>query len=163
DRRDDLSLRPRRAPHAAPAEGGRDARAGCQRDGDEPMTLDAWLAGHPYLRPLAELAFRVDRAAGGIPTPVAPVPVWESYETDYGKGIPLLHSSAAAVDLEPAGRMALVLLERLASGVAVDPALPGLRLLLDRLQREPEPPRRVAAWLLGEDSLRVEAPGVLRY
>src|SRR4051812_50083928 len=91
------------------------------------MTSDLWLAAHPYLRPLAELAARVDRAAAEIDTLEAGIPGWEDYQADYAAGVPLL-ASAAAVDLEPGGRMAGKLLERPAarkkSGVlaAGDPA-----------------------------------------
>ena len=48
----------------------------------------------------------------------ARIPDWEDYRADFLAGVPLLTSADAAVDLEPGGRMAAALLERLASGTS---------------------------------------------
>jgi hypothetical protein len=82
------------------------------------MTPDLWLEAHSYLRPLADVSAQVDRAAAGIDVKGARVPDWEDYRADFLAGVPLLRSSAAAVDLEPGGRMAGALLERLASATS---------------------------------------------
>jgi FdhE protein len=79
------------------------------------MTRDSWLEAHPYLRPVAELAAEVERAAASIEVPHAPNPDWDDYRADFLAGVSLLSSEAAAVDLEPASRMAAALLERLSS------------------------------------------------
>ncbi len=84
----------------------------------EPMTPDPWLEAHSYLRPLADLSAQVDRAAAGIDVLDARIPDWEDYRADFLAGVPLLSSADAAVDLEPGGRMAAALLERLASGTS---------------------------------------------
>src|SRR4051794_41311664 len=86
------------------------------------MTSDLWLAAHPYLRPLAELAARVDRAAAEIDTLEAGIPDWEDYRADYVAGVPLLPSAAAGVDLEPGGSMAAALPQRPAASTS--PGLP---------------------------------------
>ena len=78
------------------------------------MTLDSWLEAHPYLRPLAELSAEVDRAAAEIEIPEAPVPDWDDYRSDFLAGVTLLQSADAAVDLDPGGRTAAALIERLA-------------------------------------------------
>ena len=79
------------------------------------MTADLWLEGHAYLRPIADLAAQVDARAAGIPVLDAPVPDWEDYRRDFLAGVTLLTSADAAIDLEPGGRMAAALLEKLAS------------------------------------------------
>ena len=127
------------------------------------MTLDAWVADRPYLRPLAELASRVDRAAHEIEISVAPIPAWERYAGDFAAGTPLLHSSAAGVDLEAAGKMTVELVERLLSSASLDPPIAGLSQLAAGLRRTPGAPRRVAASLLGDASFDLPAPGLLRY
>jgi len=82
------------------------------------MTPDLWVETHPYLRPVADLCAQVDRAAAGIDVFDARIPDWEDYRADFLAGLPLLSSADAAVDLEPGGRMAAALLERLASGTS---------------------------------------------
>src|SRR4029077_3135990 len=83
-----------------------------------PMTPDVWLEAHSYFGPLADLSAQVDRAAARIDVLDARIPDWEDYRADFLAGVPLLPSTAAAVDLEPGGRMAGALLERLASGTS---------------------------------------------
>jgi hypothetical protein len=70
------------------------------------MTLDPWLEAHSYLRPLADLSTQVDHAVAGIEVFQARIPDCEDYRADLFAGVPLLLSTAAAVDLEPGGRMA---------------------------------------------------------
>jgi FdhE protein len=82
------------------------------------MTRELWLEAHSYLRPLADLSAQVDRATDGIVVLDARIPDWNDYRTDFLAGVPLLTSADAGVDLEPGGRMAAALLERLASEAA---------------------------------------------
>src|SRR6187401_1688209 len=82
------------------------------------MTRELWLETHSYLRPLADLSAQVDCAAAGIEVLDARIPDWDDYRLDFFAGVPLLSSADAAVDLEPGGRMAAALLERLASGTS---------------------------------------------
>ena len=79
------------------------------------MTPDSWLEAHPYLRPIAELSAEIDRAAA-VEIRQAPIPDWERYRPDFRFGVTLLHSVDAAIDLEPGGRTAAALIERLELG-----------------------------------------------
>jgi hypothetical protein len=77
--------------------------------------------------------------------------------------VPLLPSTAAAVDLEPGGRMAAALLERLASGTSSGRLEAKTRALDTELQRESQVSRRIADFLLDDETLRPLFPGLLRY
>jgi len=116
------------------------------------MTPDLWLEAHPYLRPLAEVAALVDRAAAGIELPGARVPDWDDYRQDFLAGVPLLSSADAAVDLEPSGQMAVALLERLSAEAAPEWFVAQTRTLGSELRRTPEVPRRIADFLLGDET-----------
>jgi FdhE protein len=63
------------------------------------MTRDAWLAAHPYLRPVADLHAAVDRAVAGSSLPAVDVPEWKSYIEDFHAGVPLLKSAKIPIDL----------------------------------------------------------------
>lgn len=126
------------------------------------LTLPAWLAAHPYLAPLAQLTAQVDRAVGESEIPPAGVPVWDEYAADFDAGVPLLTSAEAGISLAPAGGMALALVERLSSVPSADLSIPGLAPVA-ALRHDREAPRRVAALLLGDESIDVPSPGLLRY
>jgi len=127
------------------------------------MTPELWLEAHSYLRPLADLSAQVDRAAAEIDLPEARIPDWEDYREDFLAGVPLLPSAAAAVDLEPGGRTAGAILERLASGTSSGRLAAETRALDTELRREPQVSRRLADFLLGDETLRPPFPGLLRY
>jgi FdhE protein len=127
------------------------------------MTLDLWLETHPYLRALADLSVQVDRAASGIDVFDARIPDWEDYRADFLTGVPLLLSTAAAVDLEPGGQMAGALLARLASGTLPGRLAAESRALETELRGDLQPSRRIADFLLGNETLRPPFPGLLRY
>jgi FdhE protein len=127
------------------------------------MTPDLWLEAHPYFRPLADLSAQVDCATAGIDVLEARIPDWEDYRADFLVGVPLLPSTAAAVDLEPGGRMAGALLERLAAGASLGRLAAETRALDTELRREPQVSRRIANFLLGDETLRPPFPGLLRY
>jgi FdhE protein len=129
----------------------------------EPMNPDHWLETHSYLRPLADLFAQVDRAAAEINVLGARIPNWEDYRADFLAGVPLLHSTAAAFDLEPVGRMAAALLERLASGTSSGTLAEEARAIDAELRREPQLSHRIANFLLGNESLTSQFPGLLRY
>src|SRR5215203_336255 len=105
------------------------------------MTHDPWLETHSYLRPLADLSGQVDRAAAAIAVLEARVPDWEDYRADFLAGVPLLSSADAAVDLEPGGRIAAALVERLASGRLAGRLAAEARALDTELGRESQVPR----------------------
>jgi len=127
------------------------------------MTLDFWLQAHSYLRPLADLSTQVDRAAAGIEVFDARIPDWEDYREDFLAGVPLLPSTAAAVDLEPGGRMAGALLVRLASGTSSGKFAVETRALDTELRRETWSSRRITDFLRGDETIKPPFPGLLRY
>ena len=127
------------------------------------MTRELWLETHSYLRPLADLSAQVDRAAAGIEVLDARIPDWDDYRLDFLAGVPLLSSADVAVDLEPGGRMAAALLERLASGTSPEWLAAETRALDTDLRRVPKVSRRIADFLLGDEMLTPPSPGLLRY
>jgi FdhE protein len=128
------------------------------------LSLDAWVEAHPYLRPLARLTAEVAAAAGEIDIALLPVPSWEDYEEELRAGVPLLQSDAARIDPLPAAKMATALVARLsAKSSAASPLPADLSVLQADLSRRPDAPRRIADWLLGDDSFEPAAPGLLRY
>ena len=126
------------------------------------MTLDSWLEAHPYLRPVAELAAEVDRAADAIEIPRSPVPDWQDHRPDLLAGMTLLHG-AAAIDLEPGGRAAAALIERLASVRPCGWRAAETRALHADLQREPHAGHRMVDLLLGDESAVPPFAGLTRY
>jgi len=127
------------------------------------MTTDSWLEAHPYLRPVAELSAEVDRAAGAIGILEAPVPDWDDYRADFLAGVTLLQSPDAAVDLEPGGRTAAALIERLAVARSSGWLALETRALHADLQGEPHAARRIVDLLLGDESAAPPFPGLVRY
>jgi FdhE protein len=127
------------------------------------MTLDLWLEAHSYLRPLADLSAQVESATAAIDVLDARTPYWENYRADFLAGVPLLPSTNAAVDLEPGGRMAGALLEKLASATSSGRLAEETRALDTELRRDPQSSRRIANFLLGDETLRPSSPGLLRY
>jgi len=127
------------------------------------MTPDSWLEAHAYLRPVAELSAEVDRAAAAIETPEAPIPDWEDYRPDFLAGVTLLHSGDAAIDLEPGGRAAAALIERLAVVRSSGWLAAETRALHAELHREPHAGRRVVDLLVGDESAALLFPGLARY
>jgi FdhE protein len=126
------------------------------------MTPDLWLEAHSYFRPLADMSAQVDHAAAEIDVLDARLPDWENYLPDFLAGVPLLLSTPA-VDLEPGGRMAGALLDKLASGASSGRLERDARALNTELRREAQVSRRIADFLLGDGTLRPQFPGLLRY
>ena len=127
------------------------------------MTTDLWVEAHAYLRPVADLCAQVDREAAAIAVLDARIPDWDEYRADFLAGVPLLLSADARVDLEPGGRMAAALLERLAAGTSQALLATEARALEAELRREPDIPRRIAASLMGDETIAPAFPGLLRY
>lgn len=78
-------------------------------------TREGWLEGHAYLRPVADFCARIDLAAAAIDSACPPAPSWDEYRSDFLAGVSLLRSSNARIDLEPAGRAVVALVEALAA------------------------------------------------
>ena len=93
------------------------------------MTLDRWLAQHPYLEPMARLNDQVDREMDGITLGTAGIPNWDSYLEDYAAGVPVLESQAAAIDLGPVENALAAVAAKLA-GVDTTLESPGLKRYL---------------------------------
>ena len=127
------------------------------------MTQDLWLEGHAYLRPLADLSAQVARLADAIDVLEVRIPDWDGYRPDFLAGVPLLSSAAAAVDIEPGGRMAAALVERFAAGTSPEWLVDEARALDAELRREPTASRRIVDVLLGDGTLDTPSSGVLRY
>lgn len=124
------------------------------------MTLEEWVGKHPYLRPLADLHGRLEAAIRGA----APSPStvrWDEYAAEFATGVPLLLSAQAYVDLGPAARRIVRVVEELAAG-ALDDELSAEAHALALELREVED-RRTMDWLLsGDDGWNPARPGLLR-
>jgi len=127
------------------------------------MTPDSWLEAHPYLRPLADFAAEVDRTTCALEIVRAPAPAWADYHADFLAGVTLLHSADAGIDLEPGGRTAAALIEKLAVARSSGWLAAETRSLHAELQRQPHAERRIVDFLLGDESTAPSFPGLLRY
>ena len=127
------------------------------------MLREQWVAAHPYLRTLAEFSAQVESTLTSIEVPVATPPEWGSYHADYLAGVPLLASGHAAMQLEPGGRAAATLIERLASADVHERLTSELRTLIGYLHASPDPPQRIVEFLFEEQTDAVPFPGLLRY
>ncbi|HEX7252874.1 MAG TPA: formate dehydrogenase accessory protein FdhE, partial [Thermoanaerobaculia bacterium] len=129
----------------------------------KPLTREGWLEAHAYLQPVAALCAEVDRFAEQIEMGSPAIPSWEDYLGEFQEGVPLLQSSQTRIDLEPAGRGTALLARKAASESALTKIASEAVALDSELRRDSEAPRRVAAWLLGDESLAPPSPGLLRY
>lgn len=127
------------------------------------MTRDLWLEGHAYLRPLADLSAHVDRVADGIDVPDVRLPDWDDYRVDFLGGVPLLSSRDAVVEIEPGGRMAAALIERLAVEAPTESLGAEVRALDEHLRRTPAAARLIADFVRGDETLAPPFPGLMRY
>jgi len=125
--------------------------------------LESWLEAHAYLRPLADLSAQVEHAAAAVENLDARIPDWDDFRSDFLAGVPLLSSADAGVDLEPGGRMAAALIERLAAEASPEWFAAETRALDTELRRASTAPRRIADFLLGDDTFKPPFPGLLRY
>jgi FdhE protein len=112
---------------------------------------------------MAELCGRVERALAELSLPPMTVPVWEVYREDLAAGIPLLSSAAVSVDLEPAAAGVASLAHRLQAEPLPAPVAAEMHALAQGLSRTPELTGRIVPFLLGDDSVEVPSPGLLRF
>ena len=131
------------------------------------MTEASWLESHPYLRPLAEVRARVERALKDVESPIGEPrlgpPDLEDYRSDFLAGVPLLHRDPPLLTLEPAGRATAALVAKLAGDSGL---LGGEARLLDEQLRDMPPAeasRRIADWLMNDDAFTPSVPGLLRF
>jgi FdhE protein len=112
---------------------------------------------------VAELCALVDRVLAESGTPPLPPPDFEAYREEYLAGSPLFQSGTGFVDLEPAGAACVALVRRLASEAAAARVGQDAAELDRALAADPAAARRVADWLLGDDSWNPPSPGLLRF
>jgi FdhE protein len=127
------------------------------------LTLDAWVAKHPYLQPVADLHSQVGAVADGLSISRARIPVWDDYVKDFHAGVPLLNSSHVSIDLGSVETAVRSMVEKLVSR-----PLPGRfavesRDLSVELHRHPDSPRRAVSWLIDQKSFTPSCPGLLYY
>lgn len=127
------------------------------------MTQDGWLAEHPYLQPLASLHTIVNIAMAEVPVVSPLVPEWDCYAGDFHAGLPLLQSSRAAIDLKPAARTIVLLVEKLASSSSPGTLAEDSRTLHAELCLNCDAPRLAVDWLLYDQTFACSDPGLLRY
>lgn len=127
------------------------------------MTRDSWLDAHDYLRPVAELAREVDRAAAATATVQASIPEWENYRQDFLAGVNLLQSADVAIALEPGGRSAVALIERLAATRSSGWLAAETRALHAELDSDAHAEERIVDFLLGDQNTLTAFPGLTRY
>lgn len=127
------------------------------------MTREVWLTGHPYLQGLADFHAQVDAAVASISLPCANVPIWKDYIQDFLAGIPLLHSTAAAVDLRPAETILTSLVETLASQPLRLRTAGEILTLAAELRGCQDAPGRFAAGLVHKGELTPNYRDMVRY
>lgn len=127
------------------------------------MSIDRWIADHPFLEPLAKLNAAVERAAQGE-LPTLSAPNWEAYLVDFRGGVPLLASPNARVQAcGPGGEAVHRLVERAMETPLPEKVAASARAIREHLRGGPEVRRAVGAWLLrGEGDAPPEA-GLLRF
>jgi len=127
------------------------------------VSLDAWLAAHEYLRPVAELSALAERAAEELGVDGAPVPSASERKEELAAGVPLLRGERVVVDLEPAGALAAALVRAVASRAPEGRLREEAAALVAALGSAPDAGRRIAGFLLGDESWSPPSPGLLRY
>lgn len=90
------------------------------------LTLEQWVAKHPYLEPIARLDAAVEDEIGPIPLRADFTPSWDRYLDDYLAGVPLLESGAVMIDLTPVEITLPLFAGRLASRLVLPAESPGL-------------------------------------
>ena len=127
------------------------------------MTREDWLTRHPYLQSVADFQIQVEAAASVVPIPDLAIRHWDDYVCDFLNGVPLLHSSGAAIDLQPAEEVITRLIQELASRALHDPSAKQIAALAVELRGEQNAPHRVLGWLIHEIEFPSNHPGLLRY
>lgn len=127
------------------------------------MTQEVWLSGHPYLQPLADFYAQVATAISSISVPCADVPIWKVYSEDFRAGIPLLHSTAVAIDLRPVETILIPLVGALTSRPPPLRTAEEMLNLANELRGYQDAPGRLVAWLIHEGEFTSNHRGLLRY
>ncbi len=133
------------------------------------MPIDAaqarWIQGHPYLEGVAGFQALVEEAAADVPV-TARRPDWSAYAPDRARGVPLLASARAGLDVAAeAGEALLRVSERVAASDVPDAIRGPAAELRAALRRSPLERARAIAWVVagGADEEAPASPGLLRY
>jgi FdhE protein len=127
------------------------------------MTRENWLTRHPYLQSVADFQVQIEAAASVVPSPDPPIPHWDDYACDFLDGVPLLHSSGAAVDLQRSEKVITHVIHELASRALPYPPAKQIAALAVELRGEQNAPHRILRWLIHENEFPSTHPGLLRY
>ena len=87
------------------------------------MTLNEWVAAHPFLEGVARLQARIESAANTVSVPSLSFPDWEDYREDFAAGVPLLGSAAVALDVSPVDTAVPLVMDLLGPDDAARPGL----------------------------------------
>jgi FdhE protein len=126
------------------------------------VTLDDWLRDHAFLLPLARVRAQIDAAIAAAAPPSPAPPDWQDYRADFQAGVPLLHSTSAAIDVSSAGPAIVSAIAALGAERSSDPLVDDARALDAWLREDEAAPRRAIDWLLGSDEWSPPHPGLLR-
>jgi FdhE protein len=127
------------------------------------MTREDWLTRHPYLQSVADFQIQVEAALSVIPIPDPTIRYWDDYVSEFRSGVPLLRSSGAAIDLQPAEEVIPRLIHEMASRALHDPPAKQIAALVAELRGEQNAPHRVLGWLIHESEFPSNHPGLLCY
>ena len=112
---------------------------------------------------MAEVEALIQGTVAEIDIPRGSIPALDLYLDDYRSGVPLLQSSAVAIDLDPADGPIAALIEKTALLPLPDNLASESRGLASELHRDPDTPRRFLTWLRGPDSVPPSNSGLLPY
>jgi FdhE protein len=126
------------------------------------VTLDDWLRGHAFLLPLARVRAQMDAAIAAAAPPCPAPPHWDDYREDFRAGVPLLHSTAAAIDAHGVGCAIVSAIAALAADRSEGPLAEDARALDAWLRGENAAQRRAIDWLVSGDEWSPPHAGLLR-
>lgn len=127
------------------------------------MTLETWVAMHPYLRRMTDLQNMVDASAAEVLIPAASVPMWSAYLFDFHAGVPLLRSADAMIDVQPAAKAFASFVETLASKPLPAKLNYETSDLLTHLQSDVSFAERGIDWIIEKTNPIPKNPGLLYY
>lgn len=127
------------------------------------LSREGWLETHPYLRGVGDFCAQVDRALAQAVGESPVVPSFDDHRDEFVAGVPLLQGQTVPIDLEPAGRVVVALVQRLAADASVGAPAAEVAALDLELRGQEGASERIAGWLLGDDSWMPSTPGLLRF
>jgi FdhE protein len=124
----------------------------------------AWIEGHPYLEGVASFQALVERAAAAVPPTARRLDV-ARWAPDRARGVPLLRSDRAALDVSTEGGEAmLAVAQRIASADVPDGIRGPAGELAAVLRRSPAERARVVSFVVtGEGDASPGSAGMTRY